>query len=186
MRGIMLLILLVTFTGCDLRQRELAMEKREAEIAEREQQLALREKSIEVRELQMLEKERKFDSTSRDSAITFNPALPGQWAAKMVCSETTCTGSAVGDTRNETWTFNYENNKLIVQALSGDKLVRVYTGTYTNNVIELVENVEPTATAPATKMVVRITVINNNSMEGIREIVRPDCRIVYSLQLSKQ
>ena len=186
MRGILLLILLASLaSGCNLRQREEAVAQKEKEVAEKEQQLLLREQSLATREEQVLLRERKLDSTLLDSSVLFNPSLPGMWAVKMVCTETTCTGSAVGDTKNESWSFSYQNNAVIVRVMAADKLVRTYNGSYVNSVLELVENVEPTATAPATKMLVRLSMKDSTTMDGLREIVRPDCKIVYSLTLNK-
>ena len=105
----------------------------------------------------------------------------------MVCTETTCPGSAVGDSKTETWDIQYINNKVIAKAQSGEQLVRVYTGIYTGNTLELVENNESTGTQPATKMVVQLRIVNPRSMEGQREIIREgNCKILYSLQLTKQ
>jgi len=185
MRGIIMLILIAFMTsGCDIRQREEALQKLAAELDVKEKQLVLKEQSLQTREEQLIQKELKLDSSRLDS-LQLNPALEGSWSVKMICTETTCTGSAVGDTKNETWTFSRENNLVIARAMSGDKLVRTYAGTYVNGTIELVDNIEPNANAPATKMVVRLNGVSNNSMDGIREIIRPDCKIVYALQLSK-
>ncbi|HVK96300.1 MAG TPA: hypothetical protein VM368_00715, partial [Flavisolibacter sp.] len=115
------------------------------------------------------------------------PVLVGRWTAQMVCTETTCPGSAVGDSKTETWDIQYINNKVIAKAQSGEQLVRVYTGIYTGNTLELVENNESTGTQPATKMVVQLRIVNPRSMEGQREIIREgNCKILYSLQLTKQ
>jgi len=43
----------------------------------------------------------------------------------MRCTETNCSGSAVGDTKNEQWEIGYQNGGIVAQAFSGNKLVRV-------------------------------------------------------------
>ncbi len=177
------LVLLVS-PGCDMRNREMALEQKEAALAEREQQVSAKENALQAKEEQLLLREQKLDSSLIDS-IKINPSLAGQWAVKMTCTETTCTGSAVGDTKNETWHFSIENNLIIAKAMVGDKVVRTYSGTYVNNAIELTVDVEADAASPATKIIVRLNQVNPNSMEGLREIVRPDCKIVYTVQLNK-
>jgi hypothetical protein len=71
--------------------------------------------------------------------------------------------------------------------MSGSNLVRVYTGSFNNNVLELKDEVEGTGNTPATHIAVRLNPTNTGAMEGIRDIERAgQCRIVYSLQLNKQ
>lgn len=105
----------------------------------------------------------------------------------MTCTETTCPGSAVGDTKFETWELTNQNNQITAQAFADGQLVRVYSGTYQNQVLELTADVALSPAAPTTKMLVRLNSVNRSTLEGQREIVRSgDCRIVYALQLSKQ
>ena len=63
----------------------------------------------------------------------------------MTCIETTCPGSAVGDTKTETWDINYENNLIIAKAMANNKLVRVYTGSYDGTNLTLSEDVANTS-----------------------------------------
>ncbi|MGI8599333.1 MAG: hypothetical protein ACR2KB_08760 [Chitinophagaceae bacterium] len=105
----------------------------------------------------------------------------------MVCTESTCPGSAVGDIRNETWQINYESNKVIAQARASNQLVRIYTGIYTGNTLELIEDAQVSPSQPATRMVVRLRLTSDTRMEGTREIVREgDCKIIYSMDMTKQ
>jgi len=70
--------------------------------------------------------------------------------------------------------------------MADNTVVRTYEGTYSNNILELRDNIEVSPNTPATEMVVRLTPLNENSLEGQRQIIRSgDCRIVYSLQLDK-
>jgi hypothetical protein len=104
----------------------------------------------------------------------------------MACIETSCTGSAVGDTKTEQWDINLQNDHIIAKASSGDKIVRVYSGRTAGNTLELIEH-KDTALIYDTRMVVRLRLINKNTIEGVREIVREkDCKIVYSLRMDKQ
>lgn len=192
---VLLLPLFLLCSGCDLKKREEALKKKEATIVEREQQLSLREKSVAIKEEELLQLQKRLDSAQtnkgitpgKDSALVYNQQLVGNWNVKMTCTETTCAGSAVGDTKSETWAIGYENNHLIAKAMANDKLARVYTGNYDGTNLMLTEAVVIGPTEPVTKLSIRLTPTGDNTMEGQREIIREnDCRIVYSLQLSKE
>jgi hypothetical protein len=186
--ALILFILLFPTLGCGVREREKALDAKAVALDQREQELLLREKSLQLKEEEFLRKEQLRDSTQKtDSLVSINPQLTGTWSVKMTCTETTCSSSAVGDTRTEQWHINYQDNNLIVRAMSGDQLIRVYTGTYTNESLDLVNDPTAVASQPAAKMVVRLRVTSNNTMEGQREILREgNCRIVYAMQMTKQ
>lgn len=187
-RIILSLLLIIVFSGCNLRQREIELDRKLAEINEREQKLSLKEQSLELREQQLNEKEKKLDSTKNgnDSLLLLHPQLSGIWNVKMQCTETNCPGSAVGDTKNEQWQFKLQDNGVIVSAKSNNELVRVYTGVYRNNVLQLSVHADTTLPKSA-KIFVRLQQIQDKEMSGEREIIQPDgCRILYSLQLKKQ
>jgi hypothetical protein len=189
-RIILSLLFIIVLSGCNLRQREIELDKKLAEINEREQRLTLKEQSLELREQQLNEKEKKFDSTTKrngnDSMLLLHPQIPGTWNVKMQCTETNCPGSAVGDTKNEQWIIKLQDNGVIVSAISNNELVRVYSGIYRNNALLL--SVQADANVPGSaKILVRLQQINDKEMSGEREIIQPDgCRILYSLQLKKQ
>jgi len=194
MKWIFYLPLLFIFicSGCGFQEREAALQKRELELTQKEQELAVKENNLQLKEEELVKREQQLkkpqpvDTTSQSPESVFNPALIGNWNAKMTCTETTCPGSAVGDTKTETWEITYQNERVVARALTGENFVRIYTGTFKNNLLELTENVETSAAAPATQMVVRLTLLNQNTMEGQREIIRTgDCRIIYALQLNK-
>lgn len=182
---------LITSTGCDLREREMELEKKLSEVNQKEQELLVKEKSLQLKEDELAQKEKLLDSASNklmaDSLAVLHPELPGTWNVTMRCTETTCPGSAVGDVKNEQWQISYQDNTVIVNAMSDNKLVRTYSGTYTGSVIELSTQPDTAQAGQNTKMVVRLQVTKDNEMTGQREIIRPeDCRIVYSLDLKKQ
>jgi hypothetical protein len=182
-------IVVLICAGCGLNAREEALRKKEVELAAREQQLSLREKSLELEEEQVLQLKQKLDSakTKTDTTLLYNQQLIGQWNVKMTCTETTCSGSAVGDVKTETWDISYQNSLIIANAIASDKLARIYTGSYDGTTLTLSADVASTPSDPATKMVIRLTMTAENTMEGQRIIDREnDCRIVYNLQLNKQ
>jgi hypothetical protein len=178
--------------GCDFGKREKELQQKAEELQQREQVLLLREATVRLREEELAERARTLDSTARDSmardsAFVYNPSLIGNWAVQMTCTETTCPGSAVGDTKTEHWDLQYQDNRIIAKAIAGKDLVRVYSGMFTGNTLELEEARSATTAQPATRMVVRLQMVSNRAMEGQREIVREgDCRIVYSVQMEKQ
>jgi hypothetical protein len=182
-----LLILLFFNSGCNLRKREEQLHAKEAALNQKEQELLLKEKTLQIKEEELLIREHKFDSTIKtDTAGLYNPSIIGIWSVKMTCTETTCAGSAVGDTKTEQWNISYEANTIIAKAMSDDKLVRTYTGIPAGQVIELVEGPHETVSQPATKMIVRLRLIDSTSMDGQREIIRSNCKVIYDLQMEKQ
>lgn len=174
-------------SGCGLREREDALEKRENEINQKEQRLLLLEKELQLK-AEELAQQQSVDSSewhygAKDSAV-INRQLIGNWTVTMVCTKTTCEGSAVGDTKNEVWEIYYVDQNVIVQAKADNKLVRTYTGVYVDNSLQL--TAQQQSEAPDTKITVKLTPKSNIELEGTREITRADvCQIVYALTLKK-
>lgn len=181
--------LLVGMPACGLRQRELELEQKLEEVNQLKQELLLKEKSLQIKEEQLAAREKHLDSTTQlvDTLAAKYPKLPGTWTVNMNCTVATCTGFAVGDVKNEQWSFSFQNNKVIARAMSGQNLVRVYTGTYTGNVIELIPEQDVATNPQPDRVVVRLQRTSDTEMNGQREINRPDdnCRVVYALDLTK-
>ena len=113
--------------------------------------------------------------------------LVGSWLVTMNCIETTCSGSAVGDTKTEQWDVTYQDNTVLAKAMSGQALVRIYTGRSAANSLQLTAQSDEPSPQHAAKMNVTLALTRNNEMEGEREIIRADnCKIVYHLQLKKK
>jgi hypothetical protein len=182
----------ILLQGCDLRERETALEQQKAALDEREQQLLLREKTVELREAELAKQQAidtlRQDTIRRDTTAIINPALVGTWSVQMTCTETTCAGSAVGDTKTETWELSYQGMNVIAQAKANNELVRVYTGTYNGNTLELLGEAETVAQSAATKIIVRLQLVKDNELSGQREIDRlsDQCRIVYNIKMEKK
>jgi hypothetical protein len=185
-RTLFFLFAILLFTSCDYRKREEALRIKEAALKQKEQELALKERSLQLKEEDLLKREKRLDSTATEGTYIVDSALIGNWSVKMVCTETTCTGSAVGDTKTESWQITYQANSIIAKVSSNNQLIRIYTGFYTGNTIELVEAQNKEAAASQTKMVVRLRVIDSTHLEGQREILRENCKVIYSLQLGKE
>jgi hypothetical protein len=185
---LLFLSLLLCFTsGCDLRKREDALQQKEAMLSQTEQRLLLKEKTLQLKEEELVQREQRLDSTLKtDSTQAVDSSLIGTWSVKMTCTETTCTGSAVGDTKNEQWTITYQANNLVAKAMANEQLIRVYTGPSAGKTAELTANNPGVPTPAAANITVRLQLVDERHISGKREIVRDnDCRIVYDLQLEK-
>ncbi len=178
------LLLLLSFSSCDLKEREENLKAKEAALALREQQLSLREQDIAMREEQLRKLQEK-DSLQhvQDSVGVYNELLVGNWNVKMQCTETNCTGSAIGDVKSEQWTIAYENNQVVATAFTKKTLSRVYNGFYTGSQLKI----SFTDTASAIEMLVELTPEEKDAkkMKGTRAIIKPNCKIVYSIEANK-
>ena len=118
-----------------------------------------------------------------DSFGTYNPAIIGNWTVTMRCVETTCEGSAIGDTKTEHWDISYDGNTVIAKVIANEKLVRVYEGKMTTKTLQLSVKSEGATDA---RMNVILTVVKEGRMEGQREIIQASgCRVVYTLEVVK-
>lgn len=183
-----LLAVLLLSSACYDKKKEDSLRRKEIELSQKEQELLLKEKTLQIKEQELSERVKLLDTNNVNQADTavFNEALVGNWAVKMTCTETSCPGSAIGDTKNEQWEIGYQNDVLIAKATVRGKLVRVYSGISTARGVELVARPSEEQADASTRMVVRMQLSSNGKLIGIREILRSgDCRIVYALELSK-
>lgn len=185
------LFFFVVLLGCGINSREHALQQKEELLRQKEEALILRESDLQKREeelaLRLKELDTPLDSTHTDTTARIDPNLLGGWNVEMTCTQTTCPGSAVGDTKNERWQISWDSTHIVSKAIVGDNVTRVYRGLYTGNTLELVEGMESTTAEPATKMVVRLTMTDSTTMEGQREIIREgDCRILYNVKMNKR
>ena len=81
----------------------------------------------------------------------------------------------------------YEQNVVVIRAMSDAKLIRIYKGNYFGGSIELEAQSDSLTTSPAGKIIVRLQETKDHELYGLREITRQDdCRIIYNLDLKKQ
>lgn len=180
-------IALWLFAGCGEQKKDSELRAKQADLLRREEVLLQREQALQQREASVAARELRLDSAKTDTLHVINPAIAGRWGAQMTCTETTCNGSAVGDTKNEQWELNYQGNALVAQAKADDQLVRVYKGFSGNSGIELRNEPAVSDSTAKTTMVVRLRLVDDTHLEGTREILRENgCKIVYSLRLEKQ
>jgi len=184
-----LFFMLIVSPGCDMRKREQVLQLKEAELNQKEQELLLRENSLQLKEAELAKEKMLPDSTinnSIDTLVALHPTFPGLYNVTMRCIETTCSGSAVGDTKTEQWGISFQNNSVIAKAMSDNKLIRIYSGAYVGNSFELIAQQDTVTLDPEVKMVIRLQLTKENEITGQREIIRPnDCRIVYALEFKK-
>lgn len=187
---ILLFAALIFSAGCDNRKREQELLAREVALEKKEHDLLLMEKALQVKEEELGKRERMLDSTTKSAIDTLSalyPNVPGIWNVTMRCTQTTCPGSAIGDTRTEQWELSFQKNTLIAKTISDKQLVRVYSGKYIAGTFELNAVQDSVHIDKDTRIIVRLQKTKENEMTGQREIIRADeCRIVYSLVLNKQ
>lgn len=186
------LLLLVHLPGCELNERQSAIEKREQELNQKEQELLLWQKDLQLKEDSLKLMIALRDSASlNDSTSVVPQEILGMWTTKMVCTQSSCSGSVLGDTKVEQWLISAQNKIVIVQAMNNKmQISRIYTGTMNENGQISLQTSRIDLNSPDNKM----TTINvllekkgDNTMEGQREIIQADnCRVVYSLGLKKQ
>lgn len=180
------LIVFLVMPGCEASQHEKELEKKARELQQKEEELQAKELALNLKEKELAQQVKSLDSTRQDSTFIYDPNLIGLWVVKMECIETTCPGSAVGDTKTEEWELSYQGDNIVAKALVGGNLIRVYRGIYTGNTLELIEGRQGTAKEPATKMVVRLRMTGKQTMEGQRDIIRDGyCKTIYAVSMSK-
>jgi hypothetical protein len=168
--------------SCGYKEKEEQFKKRAQQLAEKEQVLMQWEQRLTLLEKELEDKKNKqiADSTSATDSLQAQ-AFTGKWVVKMRCTETNCGGSAIGDSKTETWEIAYSNKAMIVNAFAGNELSRIYNGSFSQNRLE-VSNGQPGA-----ESVIRVMLeLKDNKMEGTREVERTDCKIRYALTAEKQ
>ncbi len=181
---------LITATnGCEVRQREKELNERNDSLNHKEQQLLLLQNQLNVEKTELAAKQHILDSLlkkhiQQDSTYTQIPFLVGKWSVKMVCTEATCAGSAVGDNKTEVWEISYKDNVVFAKAIVNNQLVRVYSGQANDKEVKLIAQQEPASMG--TSIAVNLVIKNENELEGERKIIRPEeCRVIYSIQMQK-
>jgi len=172
--------------ACGEADTQKSIEVREKEVEQKEQILKLWEDQLKSKELDLISREQRIDSLNQSDTLgIINPRLVGVWKVTMQCIETTCEGSAIGDTKTEQWNISYQNNKVVVTAISNQKMIRFYTGLFKENSLKLTAQSSP----DETQMDVILTPHPSMEklMEGQRVINQSGkCKIVYALKAAKQ
>ena len=173
--------------GCDYSSREQSLQEKETALNQRETALVNRERIVEAAEAKLKAAKVGREATSKpDSSGYYQPALTGDWQVRMTCTESNCTGFAVGDSRTEQWSVSYVGYSLFVRAMNKNTFIRSYNGYAFENSIELKERRDSTRKSADVSMRIRLQLSDSTTMSGDREIIQDNnCKVVYALQLKK-
>ncbi|WP_300602172.1 hypothetical protein [Niabella sp.] len=184
--GIFLLI--CCLYSCGFEERRKQLDEREQALNQREQAVMIKEKEIKLKEDSLKKYAAKVDSASHVPVIPGIPlpdSLSGNWNVTMVCTQTNCSGFAVGDIRKETWLIAGNGTAVTVRAMQGDKLIRVYTGIFTGSDLKLATP-ESESAQPSATMKVELKTDQKNKLSGQRLITQADgCETTFKVDLDK-
>lgn len=183
------LLIAAGLSSCGFEERKKALDARETSLKEREQNLLVKEKM-----LLQLEDSIKLSIAQQDSltislkniGLPLPDSLQGTWNVNMLCTQTNCSGSAVGDTRKESWTFSGgDSTGVYVKAMQGENLVRVYSGIFDGSGFVL-STPNVAAEVNATTMNVKLNINTRDKLSGTRIIQQADgCTITYKLDADR-
>lgn len=181
------MIVLFVLFSCRNSNNENAIDLREKKLETKENELLKLAEELKSKSIELTAREQLLDTlqSSSDTTGNYNPGLIGDWVVNMKCTETTCEGSAIGDSKTERWNISYVNNRVVARVISNEKVTRIYIGKYEKTGLTLFSNQEDKN--GVIKMVILLSPLTGNIMKGTREINRYDnCKIVYSLEILKQ
>ncbi|MGJ7029812.1 hypothetical protein [Niabella hirudinis] len=183
-----IILLGLSFNGCGFEERRKQLDSREQALNAREQAVMLKEKKIVLMEDSLKRYAAKMDSASRvpdEPRIPLPDSLAGSWNVTMICTQTSCTGFAVGDIRKENWQVMGNGATVTVRALQGNKLIRVYTGSFTGTGLNL-STPETESVSPSATMQVILKTDNINKWSGQRRIVLSDgCETIFKIDMDR-
>ncbi|OJV51989.1 MAG: hypothetical protein BGO31_10000 [Bacteroidetes bacterium 43-16] len=183
------LLITASLSSCGFEERKKALDAREVSLRDREQSLLMKEKM-----LTQLEDSIKLSIAQQDSmtlslknlGLPLPDSLQGTWNINMLCTQTSCSGSAVGDTRKESWTFSGgDSTGVYVKAMQGENLVRVYSGIYDGSGF-ILSTPNVSGDPNATSMNVKLAVNTPDKLSGTRIIQQADgCTITYKIDADR-
>ncbi len=175
--------IICVLAGCVNKNREEKLNLREKALLEKEKEFALKESDYQS----LVRMRDSILALQKDTVIVQNwpDVVVGLWNSKVVCIESSCGNYAVGDVRTDQWEFAYDSARLITKVTSGNKLVRVYNGSYQDSTISLSFSTDSTS-AKRVKMEVSIAGITPQKLKGTRTVsVGHECQAVFSVELVK-
>lgn len=175
--------------SCGFEERKKALDAREISLKEREQNLLIKEKMLIQLEDSIKLSIARQDSLSlslKSLGLPLPDSLQGTWNINMLCTQTNCSGSAVGDTRKESWTFSGgDSTGVYVKAMQGDNLVRIYTGIFDGSGFVL-STPNLSGEANTTTMNVKLNINSADKLSGTRIIQQADgCTITYKVDADR-
>lgn len=186
--GLLLSIFVFMFLSCGQSQRQRQNAALERKLNEQRQELILQANQLALQQANLDARAKHLDSVqvSGDSLMTVLPKLAGTWDVNMNCTQATCAGSAIGDTKNEQWIISFHGNAILAEAYSKKVLSRVYTGSYNDGIIQLSAQSADSMMDKNIQISAFFRPIGDSLiMNGKRSIIRPGCQIVYNLAMKK-
>lgn len=171
------------FISCnsDLQNQQNLIQQRETELLEKEKRFALKEA-----EYQSLIKMRDSLTQSQDTLKTVNPLIQeilGQWKGRIVTTESNCQEYVVGDVRVDDWQISELNGKIVAKNFNKNGVMRVYTGSFENQVLKLSSQTEPDAPKHL-DLSIDFTTVEGGKLSGIRQVqVNKDCVSKFTIEL---
>ncbi|SDD46205.1 hypothetical protein [Niabella drilacis] len=183
-----IILLGLNFCSCGFEERRKQLDEREQALKARETAVMLKEKALKLLEDSLKLNIARIDSVSNlpaEQSVPLPDSLAGNWNVTMVCTQTNCSGFAVGDIRKETWLIAGNETTVTVRAMQGDKLIRIYTGTFTGTDLKLSTPESETA-QPSASMKVALKVEQRNKLSGQRLITQPDgCETIFKADMDR-
>jgi len=181
------LVFSLLISGCGNNEEKKNIAIREQNVLRREQELKLLDQQLKLKEQELAGREQRLDSADsvlRDSVGVYDAKIIGDWTISMQCTETNCTGYAVGDVKTEQWNISYDNNKVLVRAYVNKTVVRTYSGLFINNMVKLTANLSDAQTR--IDVILRPELTNEKLMSGRRVINHEgECRTVFDIRAEK-
>ncbi len=176
------ILTIILLYSCQDSSKQKALEQRELQLQEKERQLKAREAEYQAL-VQMRDSLQKLDSIAKPE---FWPSfVNGQWTSKIVCTESSCSDYVIGDTRSDLWEFVRDSARMQVNIRDRNKLVRIYTGQFTQDQIHLAFTSDSTA-PKRVEMKVNITEISKERLRGTRVVNIGDCQAKFNVTLTRQ
>ena len=182
-----ILAFILMASACGESDNEKSLKDRKKKVEAREQQLLAWEQQLKLKEQSLTMLEKRLDSLKgpADTVGIYKPELVGNWAVTMQCIETSCEGSAIGDTKTEQWNISYQDNHVVAKVIADKKVIRTYTGYFKENSLEL-----SARQVPETDTHMDVTFTPHPTTEGLMEGRRVinqggKCKIVYAIKAEK-
>ncbi|WP_332454737.1 hypothetical protein [Chryseobacterium aquaticum] len=175
-----LLFSLLIIFSCDNKERQEQLAERETKLLEKEKLFSKKES-----EYQALLKMRDSIFAKKDTVkiSTWPKEVAGLWSGKVICTESTCSDYVVGDQRIDNWEFGSDSIQPSVKIINNNNLVRLYTGKFENNEIQLNYKTDSTSKKNV-EMSVLLNEISADKIKGTRTVtVDNKCTARFSVEL---
>lgn len=164
-------------------EKQMQLDSLQREIVLKDQELAIKEKTIDsLTKISQADSSR--DSVLNDTSHTVH-FMNGLWNVSLTCTKSTCENFAVGDVKSEVWKITDEQSLVLAEVVSAN-LHKSYSGAAGSNTINLKNYNQPQDSTSSSNEEIRLKINAQNKVEGEKELIRKNCRVVYSLTMEKQ